>query len=407
MLTWKTVIGIAVKGDDLEFVCLKRGLDGVHESGRMTLKDFRHQDGAAYRQFLRTQGLSSANAVVALPRKDVLVRTIALPVEAANNLDQAVSYQVDNLHLYEEGGVYYGYSVWKKDANRIHVAVVMVEKGLAATYYDWFAQAGIPITALTASPAVLYSAASMQEAPMFVLTPQGDSVEILGISQDFLLSRETPHAHLDRELQICRSEMRLPPEAEVRIVQQSDVAYAAALSLVTKAPFSINLLPAEKRVYQSPWTHALTYALAAALLLMGIAFGVRAPLQDYLYQRRLNRAIEPLKARFSYVQKLESKEGRELTRLITLRSFRARTASRLETLVELTRLLPANVSLNDADISDGGVTINGSADSASGLLTILGASRRFRNPEFVSAITKNNEGKEQFRIRMQLAGGGQ
>src|SRR5438876_572676 len=153
MLTFKTAIGIVVRGDDLELVCLKRGLNGVREGGRTILSGFRArrsaEAGAAYREFLRSQGLSSANAIVALPRRDVLLRTLTLPAEAAASLDKAVEYQVDSLHPFEEGGVDHAYSVLRNEGGRLLIAVVMVEKGIAASYYDWFSQAGIPVAGFT------------------------------------------------------------------------------------------------------------------------------------------------------------------------------------------------------------------------------------------------------------------
>jgi Tfp pilus assembly protein PilN len=415
MLTWKTAIGIAVHGDDLECVCLKRGLNGISEGGRMTLTAFRtrrpEEAGAAYREFLRSQGLSAANAVVALPRRDVLLRTIALPAEALRTLDKAIEYQVDSLHPFEEGGVDYAYSVLTRgdnaaspDASRLNVAVVMIEKGIAAGYYEWFSQAGIPVSGFTTSAAVLCGLA-MESAPAFVISRHGESAEILAVSKAALLSREAPVASLNRELQLCRAELRLPDDADVHTIEQPDVAYAAALSALVTRPFSVNLLAENRRVYESPWTHALTYALSGAVILLLFAVGMRGALQDYLYLQRVNAEIRSLETRVKYIQKLEGKEGRQLTRLTTLAALRGRTAGRIRTLAELTRLLPATASLADASIGDDGVTITGSADSASGLLALLGASPQFRNPEFTSAITKTAEGKEQFRIRMQLTGG--
>ncbi len=396
---------------NLEFVCLKRGLNGVSEGGRMTWIDFRarrpEEAGAAYRQFLRSQGLSVANAVVALPRRDVLLRTLTLPAEALRALDKAIEYQVDGLHPFEEGGVDYAYSPIGRasDTGHLQVAVVMIEKGIAASYYEWFAQAGIPISGFTTSAAVLYGLA-LESAPVFVVSRQGEAAEILAVSSNASLwSREVPLASLDRELQLCRAEMRLPDDADVRTIEQPDVAYAAALAALEKRPFSINLLPEARRVYESPWTHALTYALAGVVVLLLAAVGMRGTLQDYLYLRHVNDKIRLLEPKVKYIQKLEGKEGRQLTRVTTLAALRGRTPARLRTLAELTRLLPATASLADADIGDDGVTITGSADSASGLLALLATSPQFRNPEFLSAITKNNEGKELFRIRMELTGG--
>jgi len=411
MLTWKTAIGIAVRANDLEFACLKRGLNGVTEGGRMTLTDYRarrpEDAGAAYRQFLKDQGISAANAVVALPRRDVLLRILTLPAEAQSTLDKAVEYQVDSLHPFEEGGVDYSYSLLARDADggRLHVVVVMVEKGIAASYYEWFSQAGIPISGFTTSAAVLYGLA-LESAPVFIVSRQGETAEILAVAGNAnILSREVHLAALDRELQLCRSEMRLPDEADVRTIEQPDVAYAAGLTALVTRPFAINLLPESRRVYESPWAHAVTYALAGVVALMLLAVGARGPLQDYLYLRHVNDEIRLLESKVKYIQKLEGKEGRQLTRLTTLAALRGRTPARIRTLSELTRVLPATVYLSDADIGDEVVTIAGWADSASGLLATLGTSPQFRNPEFLSAITKTNEGKELFRIRMTLAGG--
>jgi Tfp pilus assembly protein PilN len=412
MLTWKTAIGIAVRAGDLEFVCLKRGLNGVSEGGSMTLTSFRtrrpEEAGVSYRQFLLAQGLSAANAVVALPRHEVLLRTLTLPAEAARSLDKAVEYQVDGLHPFEEGGVDYAYSVIQQGENArpLQVAVVMIEKGIAASYYEWFSQAGIPISGFTTSAAVLYGLA-LESAPAFVISRQGEAAEVLAVSSaasvnQAVLSREVPVASLDHELQLCRAEMRLPDEADVRTIEQPDIAYAAALSALEKRPFSINLLAEARRVYESPWTHALTYALAGVCAFLMLAMVARPLVQDYLYLRRVDREISALEARVKYAQKLESKGGRELTRIVALRSMRERTATRLLTLVELTRVLPPSANLTSADIDDDGMTLGGSADSASGVLSLLGASPSFRNPEFVSPINKNNESKELFRIHVQF-----
>jgi hypothetical protein len=410
MLTWKTAIGIAVRGDDLEFVCLKRGIGGVQESGRTIFAGFRTQKPdqarAAYAEFLRSQGLSAANAIVALPRRDVLLRTLVLPAEAMKSLDKAIEYQVDSLHPFEEGGVDYAYTILDAtpEAGRVLAAVVMIEKGVAASYYEWFSAADIPVSGFTTSAAVLYPLA-MESAPSFVISKNGETAEILAVSSHNLQSREVLTAHLDRELQLCRAELRLPENADVRTVEQPDIAYAAALSAIEKRAFAVNLLPEARRVYESPWTHALSYALAGVVALLLIAMAARSSIQDYLYLGRVNAEIETLEPKYRYMQKLEGKEGRQLTRITALQALRARTPSRIRVLAELTRLLPPTVSLIEADITDDAVTINGSADSASGLLPLLAGSPQFRNPEFVSGVTKNSEGKEVFRIHMQLTGG--
>lgn len=406
MFTLKTTIGIAVQGDDLELVCLKRGLGGIHEAGRTRIANFRATRpdlaNTMYRDFLAACGLSHANTIVTLPRRDVLLRTVLLPAEAARTLDQAMGYQVDTLHPFEEGGVDYAYSLLRQDAANIFAGVVMVEKGIAASYYDWFAQAGIPVAGFTANPAVLYGA-FCESAPVFVVLRAGETSELLGISRDSLVSREVQTAHLEREIQLARAELRLADTAvEGPQVDQPDVASLAARAGIAKQRFAINLLPAAKRAYESPWKYAFTYALAGILGLLLIALAMRGTIQDQLYLRRVNHEIAALDTRVKYVQKLETRQGRELTRIMLLRAWKARTPSRIAVLGELTRVLPPTVSIQDADFSDEEVTMTGLADSASGLLALLSASPYFKSPEFLSSIVKNAEGKEQFRIRVQL-----
>jgi len=405
MFTLKTAIGIAVHGDDLELVCLKRGLGGIAEAGRTRIANFRAQRAdlaaAAYRDFLRACGLSQANAIVALPRRDVLLRTLSLPPEALRTLDKTVEYQVDGLHPFEEGGVDYAYAVLHQDPTQIQAAVLMVEKNIAASYSDWFAQAAIPVAGFTANPAVLYGAFAAS-APVFVVLRNGPTAELLGISREVLVSREVQAAHLERELQLCRAEMRLDAEAQIQMIEQPDLAHLAAQSGLRKQPFAINLLPAEKRAYESPWRHTVTYALGAVVVLLLIALAARGAVQDRLYLSRVNHEIYALDGKVKYVQKLESREGRELTRILTLRELKGRTPGRIAILAELTRVLPPDASLSEADFSDGDVTMAGTADSASGLLALLSASPYFKSPEFLSSIVKNADGKEQFRIRVQL-----
>jgi Tfp pilus assembly protein PilN len=241
---------------------------------------------------------------------------------------------------------------------------------------------------------------------VFLISKHGEAAEILAVSSGAtLVSKEVHTAALDRELQLCRAEMRLPDDADVRTIEQPDIAYAAGLSALMTRPFAINLLPESRRVYESPWTHALTYALAGVVALLLVALGVRGTFQDYLQLRHVNDEIRLLEPKVKYMQKLEGKEGRQLTRITTLAALRGRTSTRIRILAELTRLLPASAFVNDADISDEGLTISGWADSASGLLALLATSPQFHNPEFLSAISKNNDGKEQFRIHMQLTGG--
>ena len=163
------------------------------------------------------------------------------------------------------------------------------------------------------------------------------------------------------------------------------------------------MLPPAKRVSRSPWTYAPTYALASILVLLGLATWLRGPLQDRLYLDQIDTEIHRLEGKVKYVEKLDTHQRRAVDRLVLLNLMKSETPLKIQALAELTRILPPSVWLQEADIRDGAVILQGVADSASGLLSTLGASPYFRNAEFLSSITKNNEGKDLFRIRMKIA----
>jgi len=413
MLTLKTAIGIAVRGEDLEFLCLKRGLREVETAGRMRLENYRRMNpgeaGLAYREFLRQMGVSTANAFLALPRGQALMRILTLPAEAESNLAKTVEYQVDSLHPFDEGAVDYDWTLLQKQAGRLQVAVVMVEKKTGAEYADWLAQAGIAVAGITVSTAAFYASLAGRPRPLILVDRCSGRMELLGMGVDTLISKEivdAPEA-LDRELAQVRAEMRVAPDAEVVVVESGEgpasLAYAAALSALDGGKFRINVLPPEKRVFRSPWSHAPTYALAAVVLILALANFLRGPLQDRLYLNQIEGEIKRLEARVNYVQKLDNHQRRAVDRLMLLQGLKGETGLKLQALAELTRILPPSVWLQEADLREGTVVLQGLADSASPLLTTLGASPYFRNAEFLSSITKSADGKDLFRIRVRIA----
>lgn len=413
MLTLKTAIGIAVRGDDLEFLCLKRGLRDIETAGRMRLESYRSMNpaeaGLEYREFLRQMGVSAANAFLALPRSQALMRVLTLPAEAESNLAKTVEYQVDGLHPFDEGAVDYDWTLLQKHAGRLQVAVVMVEKKTGADYADWLAQAGIAVAGITVSTAAFYASLAGQPRPLILVDRCSGRVELLGIGADTLVSKEIEDAPeaLDRELAQIRAEMRVAPDAEVAVVHSGEgpasLAYAAALTALDGNKFRINVLPPEKRVFRSPWAHAPTYALAALVVILGLANLLRGPLQDRLYLNQIEDEIKRLEARVTYVQKLDDHQRRAIDRLMLLQGFKGETGLKLQALAELTRILPPTVWLQEADLREGTVVLQGMAESASPLLTTLGASPYFRNAEFLSSITKSADGKDMFRIRVRIA----
>jgi len=80
----------------------------------------------------------------------------------------------------------------------------------------------------------------------------------------------------------------------------------------------------------------------------------------------------------------------------------AANLQKLHTLQQLTKLLPDGTWLQELDISEDTVDINGFSNRAADLPPPLENSPYFTQVEFTAPITRDNQNREIFRIRMRL-----
>jgi Tfp pilus assembly protein PilN len=470
MMYFGTSIGIAVRGEDLEAVCVRGRWNRVAVAGFLRIENYRSRPveevAEQYRRFRKAHHAMTASAIVALPRESGLLRVLELPAEIGQNLAAAIGYQVDTLHPFEEGGVYFDYALLpapggqpqpaaETGASRgpVRVAVGLAEKRSVDELYDWCCRAGIDVAGFTFSTAALYQALQ-KGAGLIVLDRQGGSTEILGLAADGGFCSRQCHAGqaLEREIEFCAAELRwsaqdehpvlcvgeqpedaaaVPPglrlepgrlaplpavaagpqggAAEFRLLE-SFTAYATALlGLDLRLPLTPprpglrwNLLPAEKRVYRSHWAYTTAYALGTLAVLLAAAWPVTGWVQDRTYAAHLDRQIAALRPRVQYVDKLDGRQKGFLIKLGALKHEQEDIGRKIEALQELTRLLPNSVWLNSAQIGDTQVYLVGQGEAVAGLLQTLSQSAYFDQPQFYSTVTRNAEGKEVFQIRMRL-----
>jgi Tfp pilus assembly protein PilN len=470
MMYFGTSIGIAIRGDDLEAVCMRGRWKRVAVAGFLRIQNYRSRPVAEvaeqYRRFRKATHAMTTSAIVALPRESGLLRILELPAEIGQNLAAAIGYQVDTLHPFEEGGVYFDYAVLPAPGvptpptaetgisrSPVRVAVGLAEKPSVDELYDWCCRAGIDVAGFTFSTAAFYQALE-KGAGLMVLDRQGGSTEILGLAADGGFCSRQCHADeaLEREIGFCAAELRwsaqdehpvlcvgeegegaaaMPPgvrlepglpaplpavaagspggAAEFRL-KESFTAYATALlGLERRLPLTPpkpglrwNLLPAEKRIYRSHWAYTTAYAMAALIVLQAAAWVAIGWVQDRNYAAYLDRQISALKPRVQYADKLDADQKALLVKLETLKREQGDLGRKMGALQELTHLLPDSVWLNAMQISDVQVYFIGQAEAAAGLLQTLSQSAYFEQPQFQSAVSKNSEGKEVFQIRMRL-----
>jgi len=74
----------------------------------------------------------------------------------------------------------------------------------------------------------------------------------------------------------------------------------------------------------------------------------------------------------------------------------------LDVLKELSQKIPESAWVRGFEFSETGVKIQGEAGSASELIPLLEASPLFNGVAFLSTITKGRDGKDRFRIGLEL-----
>jgi general secretion pathway protein L len=110
--------------------------------------------------------------------------------------------------------------------------------------------------------------------------------------------------------------------------------------------------------------------------------------------------LAPLAARGTSIDKsIEDTRAR----LALLEEFRTRTHADLNSLLEVTRILPPPAWLQIMQINRGQITLQGEAEQAAALLKLLDASPLFRDSEFLQ-MSRNANG-EVFQIRSAREGG--
>src|SRR5579864_1617712 len=104
LLAFGSGAGIEIGATDLEVALARVRPSRIDVLGRLTIHNFAERPaaewGIEYSRFLKSKGAGRLSATVLLPRRDTIVRQIALPGVAKKDMDGAIRYQLDSLHPY-------------------------------------------------------------------------------------------------------------------------------------------------------------------------------------------------------------------------------------------------------------------------------------------------------------------
>lgn len=445
----KLGVGVEWNAEGARLVALGRRLRQTEVLDWLHLEDPGAEDAPArVAEFLGRNRLREARVTAVLPREAVLVRFLDLPAEAERQLRQVINYQLDILHPYQGKEVYWDCAVVARDqqAKQVRVLVVLAEKSRVESYRQALGQLGLLVDSVTLGAACLTALVgpALPDAAL-VVCGRADSLELVGLGQGRLLAtrelsaepEETAADRLERELHGVRgafpgvdaaalsqfvcgtlpaafsdllAEVSSLPDLSARLTIPHGFqgsaelpALAAAWTSLERKPIpGVNLLPREERVRPARWKRLPAYALGATAAALALLLVVHGPLETVLYARALDAQTARLEARATEAQQWR-RQGSDLEeRAALLEGVRQRTWEKLRLLQEVTRVLPDDTWLREVELSEETVELSGFSNRAAELAKLLEDSPYFAQVDFTAPITRSNDGKEIFRIRMRV-----
>jgi Tfp pilus assembly protein PilN len=445
----KLVVGVDCGGGACHLTALGRRFRRFMLLDELHLPEPPNEDAPAkVAAFLDRHRLREARVVACLPREAVLVRFLNLPAETEPQLAKVIDYQLGSLHPYKDDQVYWDCAVVGRDpkTKQISVMVVLAEKSRVNHYKQALQELGLRLSGLTLGAAALAGLVKPLLPPMaLIVCGRGSGVELLSFHQGNLCATQEipsePSASVQERFSrewhralaalplsdpaaipwfVCGS---VPPPFSALLEGASPLpapklnlskgpgaegfewpALAAAYAGLMRRGASsfINLLPPEERWQPHTGARLPIYALSATASLLALTLASHAWIERALYSRALERALHRLEVHAQQLRGQNQETSSLEARAAVLENIRAGDWQKLRMLQQLTKLLPDGTWLQELQISEDTVEINGYSNHAAELVLPLENSPYFTQVEFTAPITRDNQNREVFRIRMRL-----
>jgi Tfp pilus assembly protein PilN len=422
LLAFGSGVGIEIGATDLEVAVVRVRPTRIRVLGRVTIRNFAGRPaaewGAEYARFLKSLGAGHMSATVLLPRREAIVRQMALPGVARKDMEGAIRFQLDSLHPYGEAEVAWGWSRLAYGA----VLVGIVRRATVEQYVQLFTEAGVAVCSFTFSAAAVHAAIRLNGTGPASLTGDGfialsrsasGAVEVYGESAAHPVFSAEFELTAERAAGLALAELRLPPETAPCTLEEvlptpdfnpvendlsrNALPYATALAgACPRLAPAANVLPQEHRRLSSRAVFIPTLALAALVLLVAGAVLAYTKFAERRYLRRIDAEIAQLEPLARRAAALDREIASVRARAQLLDRLRNQTRGDLDVLNELTRLVEPPAWTNTIDLARDSVRVMGEAPQSALLPKILDASPLFEN----SALDMVNRGAtgELFQI---------
>ncbi len=435
-------VGVFLSDELVSVALLKKRLQSVRveavESMALSGSVESHGDDVAgfVRRFVDSHRVDGARLALVLERRDTLLGDLELPATAADNILKVVEYELDRIMPVPSDQLYHGLSLrpMGTQGERIGVSVVAALRERVDQRLAILGDVELAPTAVTVLPAALchYVGFCLGEdaPPVGIFQAEGDRDYITVCSRGFLIASH----HIDsvkeggyREALLREIERSVPErtgEPGVVVVaglsepgalglediappgffpegvvpsQAELVAVGAALGQLGEGGTGINLLPASMiRVEQGMGLREI--GLSALVGVLALILVASIGLKNLSISNALAAELARLEPVVTQVSQRQEGNRRLAVKLEVLES--AREHGMLRYLRALTVLVPKTAYLTTFRFRGSRLEVDGIADNAAELISILEKSPQFKNVEFTAPTTKYLQDKERFSLRM-------
>lgn len=458
MFSFEAATAMVIREGDLILLSVEKGIREVTLKGAALIRDFRQLPPAQLidqlKEEIRSKGMNTENIVLGLERDHVIVRTVELPIDVEENLQQVVDFQMEKFEPLEDELSVSDFVVVARDQEQqtIQLEIFMapasaLDEPMALLDELGLYPASVRIMSHSLSrlleihpdgypksePALIIEAAGRWVAFNLALGPgraisakasvqEGYGLkQVLSEFEAFVAQAEVSTEKICKIYLTGEEAPRLLPEFKERFEDcdrlfekarlKGPVMTASQLEPLADAlglaisgwsrKGAYNLLPPEKRVVRQRPSLVPTLVLSLLLVLMGGAVVARGLIQTNRVLEQVDHRVNTYRSGVEATRSMEEQIKQRRARLDELQAMLAGGDTVLNVLRELTDKIPDDSYLESIGIQGDQLNLTGYSDKASVLLTILLQSECLQdvNQRF---IIPGRDNKEKFRFEATI-----
>ncbi len=359
--------------------------------------------------------------LLGLPLEVFTVVHFTLPLAAAENLEEAVGYELMR-HVPADLEAFYWRYNCHEDEGRLAVCVTLAERTRVRGYLAAFQAVGLNLSAVFPS---LFALAWMREEPGLYVSGEEkiremllfDGREITFQAWDDLPGERAAEQFLARNLPLAENRgqeiekvffwdaaealrdafRRLRPE--LAPVEVSELPERCKVDWNT-FPYSIDLISPEVLKRRRFWfKFEMAAVLFMILALLGLPLAVLAGKNRHL--QRLETRLAAVKQEAEKLKDIRHDNQEMIERFENLGRLVHEHTFTIDILKELTEVIPPKAWLRSLAIKNRKIYLQGTSDSATAVVKALEDSPLFKEVHFDSPVVKRG-GKETFKIVVDL-----